>query len=62
MAAGTWHTLRVDFTGAEFAITYDGRHLFTVRDETFTDAGAVGIWSKADCVTEFDNFRHGSRP
>src|SRR6266853_310869 len=42
---GAWHTLRVDFTGAQFEITYDGRHLFAVRDDTFRDAGLVGIWS-----------------
>lgn len=62
VAAGTWHTLRVDFTGGEFVVTYDGRRLFTVRDETFPDAGAVGIWSKADSVTEFDNFHHEGKP
>ena len=57
VAAGAWHTLRVDFTGDRFEITYDGRRLFAVRDETFPDAGRVGIWSKADSVTEFDRFR-----
>ena len=62
VAAGTWHTLRVDFIGAEFAVTYDGRALFTVRDETFRDAGSVGIWSKADSTTEFDNFHHEAKP
>lgn len=62
VAAETWHTLRVDFTGAEFALTYDGRHLFTVRDATFPDAGAVGIWSKADSTTEFDNFHDEAKP
>jgi len=59
---GAWHTLRVDFTGAQFEITYDGRHLFAVRDETFRDAGLVGIWSKADSVTEFTQFRQEAAP
>ncbi len=58
MAAGALHTLRVDFTGSDFAITFDGKRLFVVRDETFSAAGAVGVWSKADSVTEFDQFRH----
>jgi hypothetical protein len=57
VATGAWHTLRVDFTGDRFEITYDGRRLFAVRDETLPDAGRVGIWSKADSVTEFDQFR-----
>jgi hypothetical protein len=59
---GAWHTLRVDFTGAQFEITYDGRHLFAVRDDTFPDAGLVGIWSKADSVTEFTQFRQEAAP
>ncbi len=59
---GAWHTLRVDFTGAQFEITYDGRHLFAVRDDTFRDAGLVGIWSKADSVTEFTQFRQEAAP
>jgi hypothetical protein len=58
VAAGTWHTLRVDFSGSDSAVTFDGRRLFVVRDETFTMAGAVGVWSKADSVTEFDQFQH----
>ena len=62
VATGAWHTLRVDFTGARFEITYDGRRLFAVRDETFPDAGLVGIWSKADSVTEFDRFQQEGAP
>jgi hypothetical protein len=58
VAAGTWHTLRVDFSGADFVVTFDGRRLFTVRDETFTTPGAVGVWSKADSVTEFEQLQH----
>ena len=62
VAAGVWHTLRVDFTGPEFVVTYDGQRLFTVRDETFPAAGSVGIWSKADSTTEFDRFRYEAMP
>ncbi len=58
VAAGAWHTLRVDCEGSAFTITYDGRRLFTVRDETFPGPGAVGIWSKADSLTEFENFNY----
>jgi hypothetical protein len=58
VASGTWHTLRVDFSGSDFAITFDGRRLFVVRDDTFAAAGGVGVWSKADSVTEFQRFEH----
>ncbi|HYM65779.1 MAG TPA: hypothetical protein VEW68_00660, partial [Patescibacteria group bacterium] len=57
VATGARHTLRVDFAGDRFEITYDGRRLFAVRDQTLPDAGRVGIWSKADSVTEFGQFR-----
>ena len=36
-----------------------GAAAFTVRDETLKSAGRVGVWSKADSVTEFDEFRYG---
>ena len=58
VTAGAWHTLRVDVVGPEFTVTFDGRRLFTVRDDTFRGAGAVGVWSKADSVTEFQSFRY----
>ena len=61
VAAGGLHTLRVDFSGPDFAVTFNGKRLFVVRDETFTTAGAVGVWSKADSVTEFERFRHSGR-
>jgi hypothetical protein len=57
VASGAWHRLRVDFEGAEFIVQFDGVPLFTVRDETFPKAGDVGVWSKADSVTQFEEFR-----
>jgi hypothetical protein len=61
VARGVWHTLRVEFQGPEAAVVYDGRPLFTVRDDTFLEAGKVGVWSKADSVTEFEQLQHGDR-
>lgn len=37
--------------GERFAISYDGK---LVVDATFTEAGGVGLWTKADSVTRFD--------
>ncbi|PYM28155.1 MAG: hypothetical protein DMD78_00750 [Candidatus Rokuibacteriota bacterium] len=60
VAPKAWHTLRVEFSGGEFAVRFDaGAAAFTVRDETLKSAGRVGVWSKADSVTEFDEFRYG---
>jgi hypothetical protein len=30
--------------------------LYEVEDATFTEAGRVGLWTKADSVTHFDDF------
>src|SRR6266487_2404649 len=59
VASGQWHTLRVEFAGNHFKLSFDGKHLFDVEDTTFTEAGKVGVWTKADSVTLFDDFGYG---
>jgi len=61
VASNAWHTLRVDFSGNHFTVTCDGKKVIEWDDETFTDAGMVGIWTKADSVTLFDDFTYGSK-
>src|SRR5438128_3740273 len=61
VASGQWHTLRVEFAGNHFKLSFDGKHLFNVEDTTFTEAGKVGVWTKADSVTLFDNFSYGAK-
>lgn len=61
VAANVWHTLRVDFVGTHFTVTYDGKKVLEWDDETFKDAGKVGVWTKADSVTEFDDFSYGAQ-
>lgn len=56
-----WHTLRVEFAGDTFTVKWNGRELFQVKDATFTDAGKVGLWTKADSVIVFDDFNHGGK-
>lgn len=53
-ALGEWHTLRVVALGARIQAYLDGRLLIDHRDETF-HVGYVGLWTKADAVTEFDD-------
>ena len=56
VASGQWHTLRVEFAGNKFSLPFNGKKLFDVEDTTFTEAGKVGVWTKADSVTLFDDF------
>src|SRR5881394_1547310 len=54
--SGEWHALRVDFSGNHFIVTFDGKKALDWDDKTFTQAGMVGVWTKADSVTLFDDF------
>ncbi|HEY5618066.1 MAG TPA: family 16 glycoside hydrolase [Vicinamibacterales bacterium] len=54
--SGAWSTLRITFKGSFFTVYLNGAKLFDVDDKTFTEAGKVGLWTKADSVTYFDNF------
>ena len=58
---GVWHTLRVDFEGKKFTVTFDGAKVIEATDDSFADAGKVGVWTKADSVTLFDDFSYGSK-
>ena len=58
---GRWNTLRVEFRGKLFGVSFNGKNLFEVEDETFKETGAVGVWTKADSVTLFDDFSFGTR-
>jgi hypothetical protein len=53
--SGQWTTLRVVAAGPRFEVYYNGSRLYEVEDTTFTDAGKVGVWTKADSVTHFDD-------
>lgn len=53
----TWHTLRVEFSGVRIRVLLDSKVYIEVDDKHVAGAGAVGVWTKADSVTVFDDFR-----
>ena len=55
VASGEWHELRVECVGNHITCYYDNEMKIDVRDEMFKDAGKVGLWTKADSVTYFDD-------
>src|SRR2546428_373249 len=61
VASNQWHTFRVDFQGSHFTVTYDGKKALEWDDDTFKNAGKVGVWTKADSVTLFDDFSYGAK-
>ena len=40
-------------------VSYDGKQLFEVEDATIPDAGMIGLWTKADSITLFDDLTYG---
>jgi hypothetical protein len=54
VSANQWHTLALKAEGDRFTVSFDGNALFSAQDRTFTDAGKVALWTKADSVTYFD--------
>jgi len=55
----TWHTLRVDFDLKKIRVSLNGKTYIDAVDEHIEGDGAVGLWTKADSVTAFDDFRYG---
>jgi hypothetical protein len=61
VAANQWHTLRVSFSGNRFTVLFNGKQVLEAEDSTFSDTGKVGLWTKADSVTVFDDFAYGPK-
>jgi hypothetical protein len=53
----TWSILKVSFKKSHFEVYFDHRKVFEAEDSTFAQAGKVGLWTKADSVTYFDDFQ-----
>ena len=51
-----WHTLRVITRGCQVRVLYDERQVFDLCDHTFT-RGRIGLWTKSDAVTYFDDLK-----
>jgi len=56
----TWHTLRAEFSGKKIRVIFDGKPYIELDDEHIAGAGLVGVWTKADSVTLFDDFAYGT--
>jgi len=58
--SGVWHTLRVEFLGTRISVVLNGKTQLQFEDSHIAGAGAIGVWTKADSVTAFDDFSYGS--
>ncbi len=57
VTSGEWHELRVEAVSNKITCYYDGSKKIETTDDTFKDAGKVGLWTKADSVTYFDDLK-----
>ncbi len=56
LPAHQWHELKIKHSGKKISGYLNGKKLLEVEDNTFPNAGGVGLWTKADAATAFDNF------
>jgi len=51
-----WNILKLKVINDLFSVYLNEKEIFQVRDNTFENAGKIGLWTKADAVTYFDEF------
>ena len=54
--ADKWHQLRVTQRGCRIQVFYDGKPVFDLCDRTFKE-GTIGLWTKSNAVTYFDDLQ-----
>ena len=55
-----WHLLRVEFSGKRISVALNGKKYIEFEDAHISGPGAVGMWTKADSVTAFDDFSYSA--
>jgi hypothetical protein len=59
---GKWHTIKIEHRGDNIVASLNGKKLLEAKDATLKDAGGVGLWTKADAVTAFDDIKINAGP
>jgi len=59
--SGKWYNLRAEMSGNQITCYLDTKKLLEASDDTFKDAGLVGVWTKADAATSFDDMVASSK-
>jgi hypothetical protein len=54
---GEWHALKIKMAGDQIECYLDNEKMLAVKDDTFPKTGKVGLWSKSDAQTHFDDFK-----
>ena len=54
---GEWFIMTIDVKGNKVTCSLNGKTLIESTDDTFKSAGRIGLWTKADAVTYFDDLK-----
>ncbi|KRB93149.1 hypothetical protein [Noviherbaspirillum sp. Root189] len=60
VTSNVWHTLRVSYKGNSIQVLLNGKAYIDTRDSHISGPGKVGVWTKADSVTVFDDFTYNA--
>jgi hypothetical protein len=52
---GEWFTMTIEMNGNKISCSLNGNKMIEATDDTYTKAGRVGLWSKADAQSYFDD-------
>ncbi|MCK5830533.1 MAG: hypothetical protein KAH20_09545 [Methylococcales bacterium] len=61
VASNVWQTLRVDFEDNHFIVSFEGKPVIDMTDDTIKGVGAVGVWTKEDSKSSFDDFPYANK-
>jgi hypothetical protein len=61
-APGVWHHLALDVKGDHLTVFFNGKKIIEKQDGTLPGAGRVGLWTKAEAVSQFDDFSATALP
>ncbi|MBW8001137.1 MAG: hypothetical protein FVQ80_03840 [Planctomycetes bacterium] len=53
---GKWHEIEIEHVGNKIVAEFDDEKVIEIEDSTFAEGGMVGLWTKADAATAFDDF------
>ena len=57
LKAHQWHTMKITVNGNKFEGYLNGKKLLSTSCKVFNEAGGLGLWTKADAATSFDDFK-----
>lgn len=52
-----WHTLSARSIGTSHEVLLDGEKLIVHSDTTYPGSGRIGLWTRSDAITSFDDLR-----